>query len=77
MKYFPSKHLSKKYNNPEFKFNVCYNYDRSIKGKVINYKKNILYNDEDLGQVRCNCNLYSEYVDPNVGHVITGNVNIV
>ena len=31
MQYFPSKHLSKKFNNEEFRFSACYKYEQSIR----------------------------------------------
>ena len=36
---------------------------------------NLILNCESL--ISCNCHLYSEFIDNNVGHVITGDVNIV
>ena len=44
MKYFPSKHLSKKFSNEEFRFSTCYKYEQSIRCDIINYKCNIMDN---------------------------------
>ena len=52
MKYFPSKHLSKKFNNEEFRFYTCYKYEQSIRCDIINYKCNIMDNGP-IDDVKC------------------------
>ena len=77
MRYFPYRDIkSKKYSKPEFKFTTCYKYEQSIRGKTINYKANIL-SEDPLTDVKCYCHLYDKFIDPAVGHVITGNADVV
>ena len=57
MKYFPSKHLSEKFNNEEFGFSTCYKYEQSIRCDIINYKCNIM-DDGPIDDVKCFCHLY-------------------
>ena len=42
MNVFPSKDLSRKFKNADFKFSVCFKYDKSIRYDITNYKENIL-----------------------------------
>ena len=67
MKYFPSKHLSKKFKNEEFRFSTC---------DIINYKCNIMDNGP-IDDVKCFCHLYPDFINSSVGHVVTGDVSIV
>ena len=76
MKVFPFKDLSKKFSNPQFRFSTCFKYKKSIRADVTNYKEHILSN-EPISNVTCFCSHYSDFIDPSVGHVITGNVDIV
>ena len=76
MKYFPYKDLSKKFSNIDFRFSTCYKYEKSIRAGVTNYKENILNDDPDC-VAKCYCNLYSDFIDPTIGHVISGDVRLV
>ena len=76
MKVFLFKDLSKKFSNLQFRFSTCFKYEKSIRADVTNYKEHILSN-EPISNVNCFCSHYSDFIDPSVGHVITGNVDIV
>jgi hypothetical protein len=76
MDLFPNKHLSKKFCNPDFRFSTCYKYENSIRRNIINYKENIL-DEGDIADIQCYCHLYPDFIDKSVGHVFTGDVNIV
>ena len=76
MKYFPSKHLSKKFNNEELRFSTCYKYEQSIRCDIINYKCNIMDNGP-IDDVTYFCHLYPDFINCSVGHVVTGDVSIV
>ena len=76
MKLFPAKHLSKKFSNQDFRFSTCFKYEKSIRSNIINYKENIL-DEGPISDIKCFCHLYPNFVNHSIGHVITGNVNIV
>ena len=76
MKLFPSKDLNKKFQNKDFKFSTCFKYEKAIRADLVNYKENILC-DDPISDVKCFCHLHADFVDPSVGHVITGDVSIV
>ena len=77
MEVFPSKDLSKKFRNAEFRFSTCFKYEKSIRADITNYKEHVLRNEPIVNYVNCFCNHYSKFINPSVGHVITGNVDIV
>ena len=75
MENFPTKRLSKKFSNVDFRFSACYKYEKSIRHDIINYKNNIM--DEELvTDIKCFCHLYPEFIDRSVGHVVTRDVNV-
>ena len=74
--YFPSRHLAKKFTNIDFKFTVSNKYQNSIRSYICNYKRNILSAPPENGYT-CNCHLYPDFINKDVGHVITGDVNVV
>ena len=76
MNLFPSKNLSKKFCHSDFRFSTCYKYENSIRSDIINYKENIM-DFGDIADVKCYCHLYPEHVDQSVGHVVTGDLDIV
>ena len=76
MEFFPKKHLSKKFSHTDFRFSMCYKYEASVRRDIINYKCNIM-NEGPISDVKCYCHLYPNFIDNSVGHVITGDVNVV
>ena len=62
MKYFSSKHLSKKFKNEEFRFSTCYKYEQSIRCDIINYECNIIDNGP-IDDVKCFCHLYPDFIN--------------
>ena len=73
---FPSRDLNNKFSNPDFKFTACYKYDKSIRYDITNYRNNVLI-EEPIPIIDCCCHLYKDFINHSVGHVITGDVNIV
>ena len=57
---------------------VSYTYPRTIASRIFNFKEVIkeLNFNAGISEVRCNCSL-SPYIYKPVGHVVTGNLNIV
>ena len=80
-KLFPSKKLSSKYCKDDFSFSCSFRQNKSIRHNICNYRPNILKIDDlmidNIDNVESHCHLYSDYVNRTVGHVITGDVNIV
>ena len=88
-KLFPSKKLSAKYSKDTFSFSCSFKQSKSIRHSICNYRPSILEYDNNSilnndnintsndSNISCNCHLYSEFIDNDVGHVITGDVNIV
>ena len=75
-KLFPSKELSNKYSKDDFEFNICFKYLNSRHREITNYKHEIVKHNNDI-PTTCFCHLYKDYINPDFGHVITGNVDIV
>ena len=72
--YFPIKHLSKKFSTNEFQFLTCYKYLNSIRNDVTNYKEEIL---SFTSTPQCYCHLYPNFINPTVGHVVSGDLAII
>ena len=68
--------MSKKYSNTDFRFTISHKHQNSIRSDICNYKPNIVSEALERGHT-CHCNLYSQFINHDVGHVITGDVNIV
>ena len=73
---FPSKRLSNKFSNTDFRFTISHKHQNSIRSDICNYKPNIVSEAPERGHT-CHCNLYSQFINHDVGHVVTGDVNIV
>ena len=57
---------------------VSYSYTQTMGPKILNYKQCIKNLDFDVGtnHMSCKCN-NSTYIDTNIGHMLTGNLNII
>ena len=82
-KLFPSKKLSAKYSKDTLSFSCSFKQMKSIRHNICNYRPSILeYDNNDNintsndSNISCHFHLYSEFIDNNVGHVIT-DVNLV
>lgn len=75
LSYFPTNKLGKKYSSDDFRFNVCYRYSKPIRNNVYNYHDVVSDTDDD--NVKCYCGEYSEFIDKDKGHVLTGNLKII
>ena len=54
---------------------ITYRYDRSVRGKILNYSQALTENDRSQ-DLTCNCS-NSVYCNPVLGHVVTGDMNFV
>ena len=72
--YFPKKNLTKKFSNDTFQFRTCFKYQNSIRTGISNYKEEIL---NYTSSPECFCHLYSDFIDPSIGHVISGDLAII
>ena len=70
------KNLVIKYSKDDFEFNICFKYLNSISRDITNYKHEIGKDINDI-PTTCFCHPYKNYINPDFGHVITGNVDIV
>ena len=72
--FLPVDKLPKRYSKDDFNFRATFSYESPIRSKVFNYS-NINF---DQNTETCQCtSLYSDFVDANVGHVVTGDLNII
>ena len=58
---------------------VSYSYSKTIGPKIFNFKrciKDFNFDDDSISNVICNCK-DSTYIDHDIGHVLTGNLNIL
>ena len=60
MDVFPNKDMSKKFKNADFKFSVCFNYDKSIRYDITDYKENVNLSEQPISDVDYFCNLYKD-----------------
>ena len=63
---------------------VVYSLSETTRSKILNYKKFVTKEldldafSKDLNSISCNCSNYSmDFIDPNRGHVLTGNLQII
>ena len=76
LSHFPRSKLSRKYQNDKFRHVVCYKYSKPIRNKVLNYFS-VFENNSEFNNIDCCCEDYSNFIDHNVGHVLTGNLKII
>lgn len=58
---------------------ICYKYTRTIAGRIFNHKNTCGTFDIDEGSnvYPCVCESYHRFIHPQVGHVVTGNLDLI